>query len=213
MSLSSVPKGFSRLIAMLFKDQYVNTMMKLKMKAQNQCVVHDWTIKGVNSQWMRSKQSHACAYGNGKGIVEIMTPSCKDTMPSPSCWKTLERIGGGMLRTPVLMFSTISTSIHSRARATLHSACPSTGMDSASSPSGSMSSVLNALYGPPLLSSISASARAWRMLMSRMTRCLKHVILSLSSSENAQKAVRQLAASNQCERMAATWPHASQKRQ
>mmetsp|Transcript_11559 Transcript_11559/g.32521 ORF Transcript_11559/g.32521 Transcript_11559/m.32521 type:complete len:230 (-) Transcript_11559:117-806(-) len=143
-------------------------------------------------------------------MVEILMAWCRATIPLPICWKTRERIGGGMLSTPVLMFVTIRTSIHCSKSATLQSASCRYLRLSASMPSGSSSSTLKAMMWEPSVSSISPRARAWSMLKSRTIVCLNSKTFSSALLECTQKAQSAAAASYHWARMSAVWRHASQ---
>mmetsp|Transcript_5606 Transcript_5606/g.16223 ORF Transcript_5606/g.16223 Transcript_5606/m.16223 type:complete len:226 (+) Transcript_5606:1006-1683(+) len=142
--------------------------------------------------------------------------SWKATIPLAISWKARDRIGGGMLRTPLCMFRTIKSWIHSNSSSTLASEVRSVSRLSASMPWGSISSYVKAVMSsswPELLrSSRSASAEAWSMLKSRTSVCLKYKICSRSALECSQKATMALHASNHSARIVCVLVHPSQKR-
>mmetsp|Transcript_46425 Transcript_46425/g.135229 ORF Transcript_46425/g.135229 Transcript_46425/m.135229 type:complete len:436 (+) Transcript_46425:462-1769(+) len=207
MSFGSQPKGFWISLAMWFKPQRTNTCEKAKVKDHHGLLTHWHKTKGVIKECRISKQSHVCAYGKGKGMEESLSASWKCTRPVASSWKDLERMGAGMFMTPVSMASTISCWIHWKTSSTLQSEDLRVRRLRVSMPSTSMSSYSKAALTPTLLglswleSSISARAKAWSMLNKRIRVFWNMLIFSSSALENLQKAVSELAASNQLARI------------
>mmetsp|Transcript_112121 Transcript_112121/g.317196 ORF Transcript_112121/g.317196 Transcript_112121/m.317196 type:complete len:208 (+) Transcript_112121:1102-1725(+) len=129
-------------------------------------------------------------------MFEIFCASWRQTMPLASSWKTRDRIGGGMLSTPVLMFSTMTVWSQVKTKVTLLWHVLNVLQLSLSRPKGSMSSRLCALRSSKSShSSISPKAIACRRLKRRTTRCLKRLISSGCAVECLQKDMIALAAS------------------
>mmetsp|Transcript_39448 Transcript_39448/g.88954 ORF Transcript_39448/g.88954 Transcript_39448/m.88954 type:complete len:220 (+) Transcript_39448:604-1263(+) len=138
-------------------------------------------------------------------------------MPFASSWKDRERIGGGMLRTPDSMFSTMRNWIHENSSSTLQSDCLMVFRLSLSMPAGSMSLKLKAWMSSiasrsALTSSSSARAAAWSMLTRRTSVFLNLIILSCGALECLQNAMRALHASNHSARIWWVAVQPSQKR-
>mmetsp|Transcript_48172 Transcript_48172/g.136074 ORF Transcript_48172/g.136074 Transcript_48172/m.136074 type:complete len:226 (+) Transcript_48172:527-1204(+) len=148
-------------------------------------------------------------------MAEIMNASWYWTMPLAISWKTRDRMGGGMLRTPFLMFSTTSCWIHWYTSSVFASESLTARRLSSSMSPTPISSSPKALMSsnfPLSESSISASAAACSMLNRETTRPLKPCTASALASECLQNASSPLQASNHSARIRCSAEHPAQNR-
>mmetsp|Transcript_75904 Transcript_75904/g.232329 ORF Transcript_75904/g.232329 Transcript_75904/m.232329 type:complete len:281 (-) Transcript_75904:97-939(-) len=193
-------------MAMKLRDHTMSTCIRTKTPAHHGSLTHWEVTKGTISQCIISNASQVWAYGNGNGMYVIFTASWKATMPFAISWKARERMGGGMLNTPVSMFSTMRNWIQEKSNSTLQCEVFTASKLSSSKPSGSIKSKENAVMSSMpstswFNSSSSANAAAWSMLNSRMRICLKRITFHSGSLEYLQNATRALHASNHSARI------------